>query len=121
MSLVEELLRKGNWWILLANADRRSQVAPDFDDMLPIVRAIARMAPERAVWSTDWPHILYGNRPLPDAEKLLAFLLRTVPRSDDPGGHSGAQSGPALWVLGQPLRQEEALRDLVRRRAEVVA
>jgi predicted TIM-barrel fold metal-dependent hydrolase len=79
MSVLEELLRKGNWWILLANADRRSQIPPDFDDMLPIVSAIARMAPERAIWGTDWSHILYGNRALPNDEKLLAFLLRAVP------------------------------------------
>jgi predicted TIM-barrel fold metal-dependent hydrolase len=77
--LVEELLRGGNWWILLANADRRSQTTQGWDDILPFVQAFVAAAPNRAIWGTDWPHVLYGQRALPDDAMLVAFLERAVP------------------------------------------
>ncbi len=79
LRLIEDLVRKGNWWILLANADRRSLAAPTWEDMLPIVRSMISIAPKRAIWGTDWPHVLYGERALPGDEMLAAFLLRASP------------------------------------------
>ena len=79
VDLSKDLLQTGNWWILLANADRRSQTTDNWDDMVPYVQALASAAPKRAIWGTDWPHVLYGNRTIPDDEKLLAFLLRVIP------------------------------------------
>ena len=79
VSLAEDLLQRDNWWILLANADRRSQAAQSWDDMLPFVRAFVAAAPKRAIWATDWPHVLYGTRALPDDAMLVDFLVRAVP------------------------------------------
>jgi predicted TIM-barrel fold metal-dependent hydrolase len=79
MGLIRELLRNDNWWILLANADRRSQAGPGWDDMLATVQALVAAAPGRALWATDWPHVLYGQRVLPDDAMLVAFLRRAVP------------------------------------------
>jgi predicted TIM-barrel fold metal-dependent hydrolase len=79
VAFIKELLQSDNWWVLLANADRRSQMAPSWDDMLPYVQAFIAAAPRRAIWATDWPHVLYGQRTPPDDAMLVAFLRRAAP------------------------------------------
>ncbi len=59
-------------WIKLAGADRISD-HPEYEDALIVARRLLSLAPERALWGTDWPHpnISY---PRPDELKLLAWL-----------------------------------------------
>ena len=78
LRVAEELLWSDNWWILLSNADRRSQAADGWDDMLAFVQAFISAAPKRVIWATDWPHVLYGQRALPDDTMLIAFLARAA-------------------------------------------
>jgi predicted TIM-barrel fold metal-dependent hydrolase len=71
-----QLLARDNAWILLSNADRKSR-DPDGLDMAPYLREYLRLAPERSLWASDWPHLLYPRQTPPEDRALLA-LLREV-------------------------------------------
>jgi predicted TIM-barrel fold metal-dependent hydrolase len=74
---------------LLANDDRCyvniygfyhvSEVGPpNYDDVLPIVRALIEARPDRVIWGSNWPHSSLGV-PVPDEADLLDFLLAAAP------------------------------------------
>jgi predicted TIM-barrel fold metal-dependent hydrolase len=48
--------RMDNCWIKICGAERISSKGPPFTDAVPFAQAILRVAPERALWGTDWPH-----------------------------------------------------------------
>jgi predicted TIM-barrel fold metal-dependent hydrolase len=77
--LALELLRKPNWWIMLSNGDRRSAGGYPWDDMLPFARAFHAAAPDRTLWASDWPHVLYKKPKVPSLIDLLGLLWRAVP------------------------------------------
>lgn len=73
-----KLLERGNCWILLSNGDRRSAGSAPWADAAPFVTAVVRAAPERALWASDWPHLLYAKSPVPNDGDLLDFLAQCV-------------------------------------------
>ena len=50
--------------------------APDWADVAPEARALAKAAPERMLWASNWPHPGQKNRP--DEADLLDLLLDWV-------------------------------------------
>ncbi len=80
--LVTELLQRGNWWVMLSNAHRFSQMRPGMADMAEVARQFHRAAPDRTVWGSDWPHPLSTERVLNDGE-VIDFLLATFPDAQD--------------------------------------
>jgi len=73
-----ELLQTPNFWIKLSNGDRFSHVGVPFDDVVALGESFASLVPDRAIWATDWPHILYkGN--VPNDADLLELLYRYAP------------------------------------------
>lgn len=79
-----ELHRLDHCWVKLSSADRWSVAgAPAYPDAVPLGRALIANAPERVLWATDWPHVMYkdprapGDEP-PDAGHLLNLLLDIV-------------------------------------------
>jgi 2-pyrone-4,6-dicarboxylate lactonase len=73
-----KLARRPNVWVKLSGADRGSALGAPFSDMLALLRALTRCAPERTLWGTDWPHPNISG-PVPDEADLLALLLRAIP------------------------------------------
>ncbi len=73
-----DLLREGNAWMKLSNGDRFSLQGPPYDDVIALARAFIAVAPERMIWATDWPHIMYKGKAPNDAE-LLELLFRFAP------------------------------------------
>ena len=43
-----------------------TSVATGYDDLAPIVRALAEQVPDRLVWASDWPHTGEGKDRKPD-------------------------------------------------------
>jgi 2-pyrone-4,6-dicarboxylate lactonase len=78
VALALELLREG-WWILLSNGDRRSSGTAPWDDMVPIAQAYAAAAPDRILWASDWPHLLYAKPEVPNDADLVELLYRYLP------------------------------------------
>ncbi|MDX8458864.1 amidohydrolase family protein [Mesorhizobium humile] len=72
---VVELLRKGNFWVLLSNGHKISQAGFPWHDVLPVARAYIEAAPDRVLWASDWPHPLSKTQP-PNDGALLDLLFR---------------------------------------------
>lgn len=50
------LVRSGQAYVKISAAYRVSKLAPDYDDVVPLARALIAANPDRVVWGTDWPH-----------------------------------------------------------------
>ncbi len=80
-----ELHRRDHVWVKLANSDRWSMTgAPGYADAIPFGRALVANAPERLIWGTDWPHVMYKQPltqgdPPPDEADLLNLLYDFAP------------------------------------------
>jgi predicted TIM-barrel fold metal-dependent hydrolase len=55
-STLRRLLDRGNVWVKLSGTDRITREAAPYRDAVPFARALAKHAPERVVWGSDWPH-----------------------------------------------------------------
>lgn len=75
--LMLDLLREPNWWMLLCNNDRLSKEARPWQDTIAYARAFVEAAPDRVIWSTDWPHVRY-LRKMPNDADLLDLLFSYV-------------------------------------------
>lgn len=66
------LVERQNIWIKLS-APYRVSNRPDFQDLAPLVRQLVRIAPERLLWGSDWPHPGL-SAPIPRIDDLLTRL-----------------------------------------------
>jgi predicted TIM-barrel fold metal-dependent hydrolase len=77
-SVIRTLLDKGRTWVKLSGAYLNTKSGPpDYPDATKMAQAYARVAPERVVWGSDWPH--RGEKHMPDDANLLDLLLTWVP------------------------------------------
>jgi predicted TIM-barrel fold metal-dependent hydrolase len=74
---VLRLLRQGHW-VKLSGAYRLSQLAPPYPDLIPYVRQLVAMRPDRIVWASDWPHAFVKGT-MPNTTDLLDLLMEWVP------------------------------------------
>ncbi|RFU28110.1 hypothetical protein B7463_g8222, partial [Scytalidium lignicola] len=51
-----ELVRNGNLWVKLSAPYRVSEMAPGYEDVRVLVRALVDANPRRVLWGSDWPH-----------------------------------------------------------------
>lgn len=84
--LVLRLLRYEHMWIQLSNGDTGPDgpTAPPWEAAIPFGRAYFATAPDRCVWGSDFPHVLYsysGNPrcPVPDDAALIHLLYEYLP------------------------------------------
>lgn len=72
--VVAKLLEKGTGWAKLSGAYVFSKVGPPtYSDAAEIAKSYLKLAPERLVWGTDWPHPTLPENAKPD-DALLADL-----------------------------------------------
>ena len=80
-----ELHKRDHVWVKIANSDRWSITgAPTYVDAIPFGRALVANEPDRLIWGTDWPHVMYkrplvGGEPPPDEADLLNLLYDFAP------------------------------------------
>src|SRR5215472_15900232 len=61
---ISKLIEKGKTWVKLSGAYQDSKVgAPSYSDTVPVARAYVKVAPERMVWASDWPHPTEKEKP----------------------------------------------------------
>ena len=79
--VLRRLLDGGNAWVKLSGVYLRSgQHRPPYDDCDALAIALARAAPERCVWGTDWPHTGVKEAACkPDGAELFDRLSQWVP------------------------------------------
>lgn len=75
---LRRLMDTGRVWVKLSGADRLSRAGAPYRDVVPLASALARHAPERVLWGSDWPHVnLHG--PMPDDGDLVDLIAGIVP------------------------------------------
>ncbi len=72
------LLDTGRCWIKLSAGYRVSALPPPFEDMVPLVQRLCEVQPERLVWASDWPHVMFKGR-MPNTTDLLDQMATWVP------------------------------------------
>jgi len=81
--VVRRLLDKGRTWIKLSGAYIGSKVGPpSFSDAGDLAREYVRLAPERLVWGSNWPHPTY-QRDKPDDAGLFDLLADWIPGENE--------------------------------------
>jgi len=74
--LIRDFLTSPDWWIQLSNGAKHSD-AP-YDDAVAVARSFIAVAPDRAIWASDWPHVGY-YKPVPNTTDLFELLERYAP------------------------------------------
>lgn len=73
------LVDGGRTWVKLSAPYEVSKVGPpNYDDVGKLAKALAKAAPERMLWATNWPHPTPGVQ-VPDDAVMLDMLLDWVP------------------------------------------
>jgi predicted TIM-barrel fold metal-dependent hydrolase len=79
-TLVLKMLDHGRTWVKLSGAYMETKVGPpSFADVSKVARAYVKAAPERMVWSSDWPHPTERADSKPDDAILLDLLPDWAP------------------------------------------
>ena len=80
LDALRRALGGGRTWVKLSGLYRFAEAPYVASD--PIVRSLIEANFERCLWGSDWPHIMLGDRPMPDAGVLLDAFMRQVPNED---------------------------------------
>src|SRR6185436_11931897 len=73
------LVDGGRTWVKLSAPYEVSKAGPPtYDDVGKLAKALAKAAPERMLWATNWPHPTPGA-PVPDDAWMLDMLLDWIP------------------------------------------
>lgn len=51
-----QFLERENWWVKISGAERISKAGPPFYDAVPFAQELIRVAEDRVLWGTDFPH-----------------------------------------------------------------
>jgi len=74
------LLENGRTWVKLSAPYETSKVGkPTYADVGLLAKALAKAAPDRALWATNWPHPGVPPEKMPDEADLLDLLLDWAP------------------------------------------
>ncbi|WP_217617579.1 amidohydrolase [Achromobacter sp. GbtcB20] len=73
--LLESLLSRGNFWVMLSLTEKISRTGEPWDDVIPLAQALIAANPDRVVWGSDWPHPV-SVKATPNEGRLLDQLAR---------------------------------------------
>ncbi|CAM4016436.1 amidohydrolase family protein [Bordetella muralis] len=72
---LQELLSRGNFWVMLSLTEKLSRTGYPWDDVLPLAHALIATNSDRIVWGSDWPHPV-SVKATPDEGQLVDQLAR---------------------------------------------
>jgi D-galactarolactone isomerase len=79
-AVLKRLVENGRTWVKLSAPYEVSKVgAPHYDDVGTLAKVLVKLAPERMVWATNWPHPTPPANKKTDDAVLLDMLLDWVP------------------------------------------
>jgi D-galactarolactone isomerase len=79
-AIIRRLIEKGRAWVKMSGAYLDSQIGPpSYADVTKVAQAYVKLAPERLVWGSDWPHPTEGAAHKPDDAVLFDLLAEWVP------------------------------------------
>jgi len=73
------LLREERAWCKLSGVGRNSLIGPPYGDVDPIALKLIDANVNRLVWGSDWPHVAYFDKDVPDDGELLNLVARWLP------------------------------------------
>ena len=74
-SVISRQLQAGKAWVKLSGAYLNTEIGPpDYPDATRIAQSFVKVAPERLVWGSDWPHTTEPHKP----DDALLFDLLTI-------------------------------------------
>jgi D-galactarolactone isomerase len=74
------LVGRGNCYVKLSAPYETSKSGPpDYADVGTLAKALAKAAPERMLWASNWPHVSVTAETYPDDANLLDLLLAWAP------------------------------------------
>jgi len=80
---LQNLVSSRDVWVKLSGIDRLTKVGPPYADVVPFTRQLMRLAPERMIWGSDWPHTgIFENSRMPDDADLLNFVAEYAPNDE---------------------------------------
>lgn len=78
--VLARLVEAGRTWVKLSAAYEVSKKGPpNYDDVGTLAKALVKLAPERMVWASNWPHPSVPQDKAPDDAVLLDTLLDWAP------------------------------------------
>lgn len=88
------LLENGRTWVKLSAPYETSKIGkPSYADVGLLAKALAKAAPDRALWATNWPHPGVPPEKMPDEADLLDLLFDWAP--DEAARHKIMVDNPA--------------------------
>jgi predicted TIM-barrel fold metal-dependent hydrolase len=79
-AIIRGLIDKGRTWVKVSGAYLNTQIGPpDYPDATKIAQTFVKVAPERCIWGSDWPHPTESNDKKPDDSVLFDLLLVWAP------------------------------------------
>jgi len=81
LGAILELLKQGNFWVMLSLTEKISRDGEPWDDVIPIAQSYIETAPDRVVWGSDWPHPV-SVKPPPNEGDLVEQLYRYAPSQE---------------------------------------
>jgi predicted TIM-barrel fold metal-dependent hydrolase len=73
------MLESGKVWVKMSGPMRCSDEDFPYASVTPFAQMLARHAPERLVWGSDWPHVQMNGRLMPNDGDLLDLFAEWVP------------------------------------------
>lgn len=78
--VLARLVESGRTWVKLSAPYEVSKKGPPhYDDVGALAKALVKLAPERMVWASNWPHPSVPKHEAPDDAALLDTLLDWAP------------------------------------------
>jgi predicted TIM-barrel fold metal-dependent hydrolase len=78
--VIAELIDKNKAWVKLSGAYILSKVGPPtYADRSKLAKAFVKLAPERMVWGSDWPHPTSKPDAKPDDAVLFDLIAEWAP------------------------------------------
>lgn len=79
-SVLTRLVDNGRTWVKLSAPYEVSKKGPpNYDDVGALAKALIKLAPDRMVWASNWPHPSVSKEQAPDDAMLLDTLLDWAP------------------------------------------
>jgi len=72
------MLREQRCWVKLSAPMRFEDPRPPYPNVTPCARALVDAGPDRVVWGSDWPHVLFDGF-IPNDGELLDLLALWAP------------------------------------------
>ncbi len=79
-TVISRLIDKGRTWVKVSGAYMDTKVGPPtYADSTKLARAFVKLAPQRMVWGSDWPHPTEKADDKPNDATLVDLLTEWVP------------------------------------------